>query len=434
MDSSKSAAPISFPRRLLELEAGVSLIAVLAGMASDRFVLGPVIVLVIFSIFQYVVAGSVRLSSPANLAIVILLSVSVVSLFITTTPDVTRLQLFRLVAGISHFASLYRWIRRRHAAARQPYLQLAMAAALLVVALSAYAVISVDWTWGKLPLPAQLYDSLSVLVTNSVHPNVLAGTLVLLIPFAVSLIFLHGQAVTWPLRLLGLFALSVGSLALVLSQSRGALIALAIAAALVLFWGWRSGRIAMLLTAIIVAAVGLYYFGNSSHPSVIFLSALNSGQNRIEIWARTLLLLQDFPITGIGLGQFGIAVDQLYPFIDVEPGVVVHAHNLFLQVAADLGLVGLIGWLGIYILALAAPLRAYRLRLDDQNSLFILAVLAGMIALGIHGFFDAVTWGMVRAAPFVWSLWAMAISMFWLTQFTPTLTPPTSNGHGRNRI
>ena len=60
--------------------------------------------------------------------------------------------------------------------------------------------------------------------------------------------------------------------------------------------------------------------------------------------------LQDFVFTGIGIGNFNLVIPQLYPYITIPPGVdIPHAHNLLLQIGLDLGLPGLIAYLGLLI-------------------------------------------------------------------------------------
>jgi O-antigen ligase len=49
------------------------------------------------------------------------------------------------------------------------------------------------------------------------------------------------------------------------------------------------------------------------------------------------------------MGTFGPVADLFYPFFLVERGQIPHAHNIFLQVAVDLGLPGLVAWTMIVI-------------------------------------------------------------------------------------
>ena len=72
-------------------------------------------------------------------------------------------------------------------------------------------------------------------------------------------------------------------------------------------------------------------------------------------------MLQDFPFTGIGMGSFEQVTNLLYPLFIAPGGGITHAHNLFLQVAVDLGLPGLVAWLSILILVVAVSWRVYRL-------------------------------------------------------------------------
>ena len=72
-------------------------------------------------------------------------------------------------------------------------------------------------------------------------------------------------------------------------------------------------------------------------------------EGRVEIWSRAIYMIQDFSFTGIGMGSYMDVADLLYPFFLAAPGKIDHAHNLFLQVAVDLGIPGFIAWLSIFL-------------------------------------------------------------------------------------
>ena len=90
-----------------------------------------------------------------------------------------------------------------------------------------------------------------------------------------------------------------------------------------------------------------------------------------------------------------------------------HAHNLFLQVAVDLGIPGLIVWLAILLGAIysawQAQREAARSKLGWMRG-FAVGLLACQAALVVHGMVDAVTWGMVRPAPLVWLVWGACVA------------------------
>ena len=111
------------------------------------------------------------------------------------------------------------------------------------------------------------------------------------------------------------------------------------------------------------------------------------------------------------MGSFMQVADLLYPFFLYSPGRMDHSHNLFLQVAVDLGLPGLVAWLSILGLSVAAAWKVYRWGISQKHSWLAglgAWLLCSQVALVIHGLTDAVVWGMVRPAPFVWILWGIA--------------------------
>jgi putative inorganic carbon (HCO3(-)) transporter len=135
--------------------------------------------------------------------------------------------------------------------------------------------------------------------------------------------------------------------------------------------------------------------------------------SRVEIWSRAIYMIQDFPLTGIGMGSFLDVADQFYPFLMYSRGAVNHAHNLFLQVAVDLGVVGLIAWLSVLMAVFIVSWRVYVNGLQTDR-IWLMGLGAGLlcsqIALVVHGLTDAVTWGMVRPAPVVWALWGVVMA------------------------
>ncbi|MCG2770070.1 MAG: O-antigen ligase family protein, partial [Anaerolineae bacterium] len=139
--------------------------------------------------------------------------------------------------------------------------------------------------------------------------------------------------------------------------------------------------------------------------------AINGWDKREEIWSRALYMIQDFSYTGIGLGTFGVVGPVLYPYFLIGPDAQIpHAHNLFLQVTVDLGIPGLISFLSLYggslWLAWTGCQRARSWGRADEKALF-LGLFAGLVAMGIHGMIDAVTWGIVKPAIVPW--WVMGL-------------------------
>lgn len=117
-----------------------------------------------------------------------------------------------------------------------------------------------------------------------------------------------------------------------------------------------------------------------------------SFSGRVEIWNRALYAIQDFPFTGCGLGTFRQVLWLLYPLFSVPPeSDLAHAHNIFLQVALDTGVPGLIAYLAL--LALAARCAWQVARQQPAWRPLALGVLAGLVSLHVYGLTDALAPG-----------------------------------------
>jgi putative inorganic carbon (HCO3(-)) transporter len=201
---------------------------------------------------------------------------------------------------------------------------------------------------------------------------------------------------------------------LLLTKSRGALLACGVAVPGLLLLRWPRTWPAMLAAAAAAAAGGAWWAGSARIGQALGGAAAGGGfEDRLEIWSRALYMLEDFPITGIGMGAFGRLADLLYPFFLIGPEAgIAHAHNLFLQVGVDLGLPGLLAWLALLLATTACAWGVYRggrAAGDPERAGLGAGLLACQAALLAHGLMDATTWG-TRPAIIVWGLWGLAVA------------------------
>lgn len=271
-----------------------------------------------------------------------------------------------------------------------------------------------------------LYDRLQAIQLTSyetIHANVLAGVLVLILPLLLVLILHNVRGFSSCIQFertsfmaicfVGLlFIYSFGLL--VLTQSRGGLLALLTSLFLVLFVHRpRSLYFVLLSTPLAV-------FFHDSHGLTLLNQISSDGSlggwaDRLTIWRWSLDALYDFVFTGIGIGAFTKVIPLLYPLhIDIEGYP--HAHNLLLQIGVDLGLPGLIAYLALLFNLFAMLISV--LRNQPRHSLnWTLAVgsLGSLVAILTHGLLDAVTWG-TKLAFMPWLLYALITLLFLQTQ------------------
>jgi O-antigen ligase len=100
---------------------------------------------------------------------------------------------------------------------------------------------------------------------------------------------------------------------------------------------------------------------------------------RLTLWMRAVNIILDFPITGSGIGTF-YRYSVLYQDWDtpVFRNVQEHAHNYFLQFAADLGLPALIVLLSIFFYSFKIGLAV--MARDSKNAPLVKGILFGILA------------------------------------------------------
>jgi O-antigen ligase len=161
-----------------------------------------------------------------------------------------------------------------------------------------------------------------------------------------------------PVFLYGIFA----------TESRTALIALAAAPLLALFvprmaarLGWRTLPLYVVGAAALAVFLALPSVGQSAQERYMSLSQIQSEQTwngRWSLWQGGLDVFASRPILGVGEGNFSEAAMEHSVTVQAHSArkekVAGIAHNMFLSVASQLGLVGLILFLGILFFAFKA--------------------------------------------------------------------------------
>jgi tetratricopeptide (TPR) repeat protein/O-antigen ligase len=189
------------------------------------------------------------------------------------------------------------------------------------------------------------------------HPNMLAMTLVLIIPFYAVALY---RSEAWWERVGGGIGLVAAALAVFLTLSRGAWFGAVVSllvtaggiAVLALpirggslspaaFLRWLRGhRTAVVLSAMaltVLVALGVLFIASQwdARPQWLFRSSLSPRQ---DVLSAGFEMFGDHPLLGAGPNTYAL----LYPEYSGEfPIHAIHAHNAYLQAAIDLGLPGL---------------------------------------------------------------------------------------------
>jgi len=184
------------------------------------------------------------------------------------------------------------------------------------------------------------------------NPNDLATALDLLLPFAVVLTLTSkGFA-----RLFYLVCAAILTIGVLVTLSRGGFLGL-VASGVVMLWKLGRGRrLKTVLAAALICGILLAVMpgGYGARIATIFNTQQDqtgSAQLRRELMERAASVAINRPIVGVGMGNF-----HIYSIREKE------AHNAYLEIAAELGVMGLIA----YLIVIFAPLRSLR-RIERQT-------------------------------------------------------------------
>jgi len=221
-------------------------------------------------------------------------------------------------------------------------------------------------------------DALDVNARFTVHQYGLAHLLLVAGAFAAAAAALGRRRTAW----WGLAALVAVLPFLLATQSRGAILALAIAATIAATFRSR------LAWALLPLAGGVFYV-------LLTRRAISRGvegewlSDRLWYWTATLSMLGDVPFTGVGLGIRTFAEAFAWYERLPSPYVVPHTHNIVLQAYAEQGLLGAIGLTALVVFGCVLGLRASR-RTSGSHRWLVVGAYGSVLGSALYGMTDQV--------------------------------------------
>ncbi|MEA2635788.1 MAG: hypothetical protein QOH92_2555 [Chloroflexota bacterium] len=311
--------------------------------------------------------------TPLDLAVVLFAAATVLSVLgLAGYYGDQLVALVKAAGGFLLFFIVTQSLRER----REPWLVIAgvLGAGLL---LSLMAVIPI------LQGTVSISDQNRLTAINVIDANLFAGYLVILIPLALA----AGLALRWrwapvaagvALLILGAavlatlsrggwlgFVVGVAVMAVLLPGRRRVILGTAGAVVFILLIGGLAGPVA--------ARLGT---GSGASPFQTLL-------DRVPIWQAAITLWLQHPVFGIGLDNFNNYVLALNPDLDVN-----QAHDLFLNILAERGLLGIITF-GIFLVVLFRTLaRSLKLASDRTDRILAVGVTASLAAFLADSLFD----------------------------------------------
>lgn len=227
----------------------------------------------------------------------------------------------------------------------------------------------------------EMFGDIAGRVTSTfANPNVLGEYLLLLIPICAARLMYCKKPLE---RLIFIVILSLLSLCMVYTMSRGCWIGVIIAMLIFIMLACKKifsfSAVGVLMLPILLPQSIVKRFtsiGNMSDSSTSY---------RVYIWEGTMKMLKTFWLCGTGLGSD--AYNTVYPFYAYSQISAPHAHSLYLVLFSEIGIIGIIAVAFLVYVFFRTLIQAGR-----DNSIRPLAIALGSAMSGflIQGMFDNV--------------------------------------------
>lgn len=191
-----------------------------------------------------------------------------------------------------------------------------------------------------------------------VTPNILAGYLAMIIPLT-----LTSRRRDW-------FIIPL-CIALLLTKSLGAF--LAILLAIVIYFslqGRLQKRKVLFLLGLLLVIVLVFIARTTTqkqHTQPIFSTLM-----RLSYWRDTLRIIKASPWVGVGLGNFNLAQSR-------------YAHNSYLQIWAEMGILGIISFLWLIMIVFKSALQIIK---EPASKTQLIGIITASAVFLLHNFFD----------------------------------------------
>ena len=234
------------------------------------------------------------------------------------------------------------------------------------------------------------------------NPNLLAGYLVTMISIAGGLCC---TAKGKKSRLLWCGLILIFGTCLVLTYSRGAWISLLV---VIVVYGLLYDRKAFLLLALLPLVV----LFNHDVMMERLLSIVNptdtSAGLRWALWESTLAMIADHPLLGVGWGAYRLVYPEYDFYVNNASTIIFHAHNMYLSIAAEIGIPGLLAFLYVMYGHAYKAWQLFKKPIAPWLNGVLLGLVAATAALTVSGFTDYILFN-IELSMLFWLLNAVII-------------------------
>ena len=141
----------------------------------------------------------------------------------------------------------------------------------------------------------------------------------------------------------------------------------------------------------------------------IFTKVDTSSEMRLAIWESTVAMIFDHPLLGIGWGAYWMVYPEYDFYINDVSVRIVHAHNMYLNYAAEVGVVGLLAFLWYFFGTMVSAFLASASHASALVRRFELGVGLALASVALGGLTDDVVFN-IPTSMLLWMGCALAMA------------------------
>ena len=351
------AVVIALPVLPTMILAGMLLPAFLFALFSRRFVLDGTAVFLLIFIGVNLVAGVTSVVPASSIPIAALTSVFMLSTLLIAACCKSRESVDMILTGF-------------------------IAASAIAGVVGVYQVIVVSGNSPQAWVDVILFADIGLrLYSTFDNANVYGTYLLLAIPLAAAGV-VYARSIFFKLCAAGIAGMLV--LNLLATYSRGCYVALGVSA--VVFVLIVNKQLIILVIPAMFASLFVLPASVVNRVMGIFNMADTSTIFRVNIWRGSLRMLSDFWPVGVGQGEY--AFNRVYIFYSLGATFTPHSHNLFLQIFIEMGIVGILVFIGVLACFYRAHANFLRRVKEFRLRVMSAAMIAGVTGFLVQGIFD----------------------------------------------
>jgi len=319
------------------LGAGVFFIFLFTPSADHLTAIGFLISLITFCLL---LRGPLKSYIFFNLPLILLLFSGFVSLIFSFNKRASLISLLCLSTGMIVFYIITVYMSFKPEKIRSLLLCLIISFSIMVITGLLQFIFNRYNTWMDVEISPGVIEHRGRLTSLFIFPNGFSAYLVMSLPVILGALRIEGTG--FLKRIFLIFISLISLVCLVSTYSRAGWIGFAVSIVLMGYLSARKKRV-LLLSLLIFSIIGISLFLFLQRETLkSFLFHNYSDQSRQFIWAKSIKMIKDHPLTGIGIGNFYYVypryILQGEEKLPEEVSHPWHAHNLFLNIAVEMGL------------------------------------------------------------------------------------------------